>query len=399
MPNQDLEPTGVPTRFTIDIPEPDLIDLLDRLRRTRFDDDFDNDDWSYGTSGKYLKELVEYWTDQFDWRAVEAKLNTVEHYKVLIDDVPIHYVKVPGVGPNAKPLLLSHGWPWTFWDFNKAIGPLTDPAAYGRDPNQSFDVIIPSLPGYLFSSPLRSHVDVQRVAELFDKLMHDVLGFDRYAAAGGDWGSMVTAFLGHGWSEHLFGIHMTLATMLHVDEDAFTPDKFSAEEEGWFEKNMEKAVIQASHIAAHTNDPATLAFALNDSPAGLASWIIERRFKFADHRGDIENVFTKEDLCTTVALYWFTQSMGSSFRLYADTLRKSDALFRVELMHDRKPIVQAPTGIAMFPEELFRAPRSAAEKFTNLKQWSVMPSGGHYAPFEEPTLWSDDVRKFFASLD
>jgi pimeloyl-ACP methyl ester carboxylesterase len=387
-----------PARFEVAVPEADLSDLRTRLLRTRFEDDFDNADWSYGTNGGYLKQLIAYWADEYDWRKAEAAINTLDHYRVTIEGVPIHYVRVPGVGPSPKPLLLSHGWPWTFWDFHKAIGPLTDPGAYGGDPADAFELIIPSLPGYVFSSPLRTKVGVQDAARIFDTLMHDVLGFEHYAAAGGDWGAMITAFLGHGWSHHSLGVHLTLPTMLHVDADAFTADKYSAEESGWYEQNLEKVKIQASHIATHTWDPTTLAFALNDSPAGLASWLIERRFLYSDHQGDIENVYTKDDLCTNVALYWFTQSMGSSLRLYADTLRVSDPLFRVELMHDRKPIVQAPTAIAVFPQELFRAPRSAAEKFTNLQRWTIMPRGGHYAPFEEPELWGDDVREFFRGL-
>jgi pimeloyl-ACP methyl ester carboxylesterase len=394
-PAQQIDP---PVPFEVAVPDADLIDLRRRLARTRFDEDFDNDDWGYGTNGAYLKDLVAYWLDEYDWRAAEAAINELQHYTVLIEDVPVHYVRVPGVGPNPTPLLLSHGWPWTFWDFRKAIDFLTDPGSHGGDPDDSFEVIIPSLPGYVFSTPLRSKVDVQDVARIFDTLMRDVLEFDRYAAAGGDWGSMVTAFLGHGWSQNLLGVHLTLPTMLHVDPDAFTQDKFSAAEAGWYEQNLEKATIQAAHIACHTWDPETVAFGLNDSPVGLASWIITRRFKYADHRGNIENTYTKDDLCTNVALYWFTQSMGSSLRLYADTLRASDPLFRVQLMHDRRPIVQAPTAIAVFPQELFRAPRSAAEKYTNLKRWTVMPRGGHYAPFEEPKLWSDDVRTFFRDL-
>jgi pimeloyl-ACP methyl ester carboxylesterase len=228
--------------------------------------------------------------------------------------------------------------------------------------------------------------------------MHDVLGHDRYAVAGGDFGSTTAAYLAHAHAGHLIGAHMTYPALLGQDADAFLPEKYSADEAGWFEANLERAAVISAHSVVQVGDPSSLAYGLNDSPAGLAGWLLSRRYALSDHSGDIEDIYTKDDLCRLLSIYWMTGTIGSSIRFYAETLRNADEFYRLPLVDDTLPILKAPVGVAVFPREVFRAPRASLEKYANLKRWTVMPQGGHYAPFEQPQLWAADVREFFATL-
>ena len=380
-----------PTAFTVDIPQADLDDLADRLRRTRFADDFANEEWSYGVPGAYLRELVEYWRDGFDWRRVEREINALPAFRVEIDGLPVHYVHVRGSGPAPMPLVLTHGWPWTFWDFRKVIGPLTDPAAHGGDPADAFDVVVPSLPGFGFSSPLRrTGMHPAAIADVWTTLMTDVLGYERFAAQGGDWGAIVTAWLGHAHADRMIGIHQSMAAFVSIASGSLSAADFAADEQARFATMQAKAGAIASHLAVHTHDPQTLAWALNDSPAGLAAWIVERRRAWSDCDGDVESRFTKDDLLTTASIYWFTRTFHTSARIYADTRRARPAP-----VHDRVPELEAPTAIAVFPQDVIQYPRAVADRHANLQQWTVMPRGGHFAPMEEPDLLVDDVRRFF----
>ena len=384
----------VPTPFTIHVPQADLDDLAERLARTRWADDFANDAWSYGVEGGYLRDLVDHWRYRFDWRAVEARMNAVPQYRVVIEDVPIHFAHVRGTGPRPLPLILSHGWPWTFWDFQAVIGPLTDPAAHGGDPEDAFDVVVPSLPGFGFSSPLRrTGLHPAAIADLWRRLMVDVLGYERFAAQGGDWGAFVTAWLGHAHADRVVGIHQSMAAFITTASGRLTADDFAPEELPRFETMQAKAGDIASHLAVQTHDPQTLAWALHDSPVGLAAWIVERRRAWSDCDGDVERRFSKEDLLTTVSLYWFTQTFHTSARIYADTRRA-----RPRPVHDRMPEVEAPTAIAVFPQDVIQYPRAVAERHANLQRWTVMPRGGHFAPMEEPELLVQDIRETFRGL-
>lgn len=381
--------------FTIAIPQEDVDDLRDRLRRTRWADDFANDDWGYGFNGDYLKELVDYWVNDYDWRAQEAKLNEFPNYRVELEGYPIHFLHERGKGPNPIPIVLTHGWPWIPWDYRKVIGPLADPASHGGDPADSFDVIVPSLPGYGFSSPVRKPGATPLVtAGLWLRLMRDVLGYGRFAASGGDWGAVVTAYLAHAHADDLLGAHLTLPTLLSVGLAEWGPEDYGDDEEGWYERMVNERLPDiVSHVGVHVNDPQTLAWALNDSPVGLAAWILERRKNYADTRGDIESVYAKDDLCTLVSIYWFTRTIGTSMRFYADTLRPHGGRF--PLVHDRAPTLEAPTAISVFLYELQLMPRKIAEQHANLAQWRVHERGGHYAAFEQPEPWIDDVRAFY----
>jgi pimeloyl-ACP methyl ester carboxylesterase len=389
------EPAPVPQQFRIAIPEAALEDLQVRLARTRWPDDPGNEQWLYGTNRAWLQDLVAYWETGYDWRAQEAAMNRFDHFRVVLDDVPVHYIHRRGVGPSPMPIILTHGWPWSFWDFAGMIDELADPGAHGGDPADAFDVVVASLPGYGFSSPLhRTGVDVRTTAALWDRLMHDVLGYERYGAHGGDWGASVTAQLGHEFPEHVTGVHLSLPVLMHVSYySGLSPEQYGPEEQGWFAHMQERMATAQSHVAVHTDDPQTLAFALNDSPVGLAAWMLERRRAWSDHGGDVYDALSRDFLLTNVMIYWLTGTIGSSMRFYWESWRSP-----VRLAHDRIPAIEPPTGIAVFPNDLVFVPKSLAEKYTNLQQWTVMPRGGHFAAAEEPDLVVDDIRSLFRGL-
>lgn len=380
--------------FTIDVPDATLADLHDRLARTRWPEDFGNDAWQYGTSLPYLKSLVAYWLDGFDWRAQEKAMNAFSQFRTTIEDVPIHFIYEKGKGPNPTPLILSHGWPWTFWDLHKVIRPLTDPAAFGGDPKDAFDVIVPSLPGYGFSTPLRkTGFNFWRTADLWVKLMQDVLGYSKFAAEGGDWGALVTSQLGHKYADRLIGtyIHMLLPLDLFLGP---LPDRseYGPGEEAWYEKNLQFFAGEAGYSAIQTTKPQTLAYGFNDSPVGLAAWLVEKRRTWSECNGDVERRFTKDELLTTCTLYWVTQSFGTSARYYYECVHNP---WRPS--HDRRPIVESPTGVGVF-NDIVILPRAWTERTYNLQHYTMMPRGGHFAPMEEPELLVDDIRTFFRGL-
>ena len=380
--------------FQIDISEAALGDLRDRLGRSRFAADFANADWSYGTNGSYLRALIDYWHDGYDWRRHEAAMNGYANYRVSIDGIPIHFIHEPGRGPRPMPLVLTHGWPWTFWDYEKLIRPLADPGSYGGDPADAFHVVVPSLPGFGFSTPLEVQgVHWGRTAELWVSLMREVLGYERFAAQGGDWGAIVTAELGHRFAEHLHGIHLTLP-----GHPAFLtrmrPDDAGPGEADWAARQASRRHAITSHMAVHSADPQSLAYALNDSPVGLAAWLVERRRAWSDCGGDVERCFSKDDLLTNLSIYWLTQSIGTSLRFYKESMGR----YRWKPAHDREPAIQSPTGIAVFLGELMLLPRKTAERAANLVHWSVFDSGGHFAPAEQPERLLEDIRSCFRKL-
>jgi pimeloyl-ACP methyl ester carboxylesterase len=382
--------------FTIAVPQVVLDDLHDRLARTRFAPEFANDNWQYGTNLGYLRKLIEHWHDRYDWRRVEQEINSFSHYKTELEGIPIHFIHEPGQGPRPIPLILTHGWPWTFWDFNKVIRPLANPAAHGGDPADAFDVVVRSLPGYGFSTPLTTTgINYWRTADLWATLMRDVLGYDKFAAQGGDWGALVTAQLGHKYAERMIGIHVNLLAALSFfgGGEGPKPEDYGPEEAGWLERNRNFISNEAGYMQLQCTKPQTVAFALNDSPAGLCSWILEKRRTWSDCGGEVERRFSIDELCTTMTLYWVTQSYGTSARYYYEAAHN---LWRPS--HHRQPVVEAPTGVAVFLKEVMLMPRRWTERYYNLKRWTVMPSGGHFAPMEEPERLVDDIRAFFRGL-
>jgi microsomal epoxide hydrolase len=380
---------AAPKPFQVRVPDDVLDDLRQRLARARFPDEPPLEPWSTGTSVDYMQRLVSYWRDRFDWRAQEAKLNAFRQFTVPLAGIELHFIHEEGKGPNPVPLLLSHGWPGSVFEFHKIIPLLTDPARFGGNPADAFTVIAPSLPGYGFSfRPNQPRFSLERIADVFAQLMTDVLGYKRFGAQGGDWGGFVTSRLGLMYAERLLGIHLNL---LAIRRDPAmltdpTPEEkvFLAELQYFLKEETGYQWIQGTK-------PQTLAFGLTDSPVGLAAWVMEKFHTWSDCKGDPESVFTKDELLTNIMLYWVTGAIGSSFWPY------------YARMHGPWPIpdgskISVPTGYAQFPAEILRPPRSVAEKVYNIQRWTKMEQGGHFAALEQPEALVREVREFFRPL-
>ena len=383
-----------PEPFIPHLSEATLSDLHSRLLATRWPAVIGGDDWLYGVPAGWLKDMISYWATAWDWPGVVAEMNRYDHIQVEIDGVPVHALRSPGTGVDPIPLILTHGWPWTFWDFRHLIDPLTDPATHGAPDAPSFDVVVPSLPGFGFSTPLSvPGIDVSAVADRWNQLMTDLLGYDRYAAHGGDWGALVTAHLGHAHADRLIGVHLGLPVGRGLVRTEI-PDEMWSPDEAWMrDRSAEAMPLIKSHLAVHSTDPQTLAYALADSPVGTAAWLWERRRNWSDCGGDVESVFDRDDLCTTAALYWCTGAITSSLRIYFEHFNKP-----WPLVHDRTPVIEAPTAYAVFPKDVVMLPRRVVEATTNLVRWTVMPVGGHFGAAEQPELVVEDIRATFAAL-
>jgi len=378
-----------PRPFTVRVPDEVLADLRTRLERVRWPDEIAGEAWRYGTSLAYMKELVAYWLDRYDWRAQEARLNELPQFTVPMGDLDLHFVHAKGVGPSPLPLLVSHGWPGSVWEFHTLIPLLTDPGRHGGDPADAFTVVAPSLPGYGYSfRPNQPRVGVPEIAELFARLMTDVLGYRRFAAQGGDWGAFVTARLGLACPGRLVGIHVTL---LGLRRDLPPPPHPTEEERAYLEALRHWEREETGYQWIQGTRPQTLAFGLTDSPVGLAAWIVEKFRAWSDCGGDVERRFTKDVLLTNVMLYWVTGAINASFWPY------------YARRHAGWPIpdgarIEVPTAYASFPREILHPPRAWAERVFNIRRWTVMPAGGHFAALEEPEALAADLRAFFRDL-
>lgn len=379
--------------FKINVPQSDINALRARLTNIRWAPELDNEDWSYGVNGTYLRELMTYWRDKFDWREQEARINSFPQFRAVINDIPIHFIHVRGKGPDPVPIILNHGWPWTFWDFKDVIMALADPAAYGGNSEDAFDVIVPSLPGFAFSGPLPSSaVGYVETADIWVKLMQE-LGYERFVTHGGDAGAFVSARLGHAHPESIIGVHLSFPVLPGVPHDAGESADFTPEERALVE-GQKRGQGDFLHVLINAFDPQTLAFALHDSPVGLAAWLLLRRRAWSDCHGDVESKFDKDTLLTNFSLYWFTESfLGSELFCRASGFPQPMAL-----TNDIKPEISVPTGVAVLPKDLFHRPRSLFAAHSDLRQWTLFPSGGHFAAAEEPKLIIDDICSFVRPL-
>jgi pimeloyl-ACP methyl ester carboxylesterase len=364
-----------------------LDDLRARLGRTRFPDQIEGTTWEGGIPVGYLRELIGYWLDTYDWRVHEARLNQFPNFRTQIDGQSIHFIHQPSPHPGALPLLISHGWPGSIVEFLEVIPRLIDPPAYGGRAEDAFHVVAPSLPGYGFSEPPRTRGwDVRRIALAFAQLMGR-LGYDRYLAQGGDWGAQVTSRIAALDPQHCAAIHLNMpvgtrpepAGPLTEEEQADLADmgRFQREESGYANEQGTK--------------PQTVGVALNDSPAGLLAWMVEKFRGWSDCDGDPETCFTKDQLITNVMLYWVTQTATSSARLYWETNQSG-------VLKEPLPFITVPTGVARYPKEVLRWPRSWVEGQYNVTHWARMPRGGHFAAMEQPDLFSQDLREFSRAL-
>jgi microsomal epoxide hydrolase len=380
---------ATPVPFTIAVPEEVLDDLRQRLAATRWPDEIPDTGWQYGSNLAYIKDLIAYWQHGYDWRAQERRLNELAQYRVQLDDITLHYIHQPGVGPNPLPLLISHGWPGSIYEFVNIIGPLSDPARYGGDPQDAFTVVAPSLPGYGFSHvPNQRRLDIQDIAEVFARLMTEVLGLPRFAAQGGDWGSFITARLGFAYAEQVVGIHLN---MVPVAPHSSEREELSAAETAFLKEADNFRLEETGYQWIQGTKPQTLAFALNDSPAGLAAWITEKFYTWTDCHGDIETRVSKDDLLTNIMLYWVTRTINSSFWLYYQMRHHPWRLGRGER-------ISVPTAVASFPREIMRPPREWVARVCNLQRWTAMAAGGHFAALEEPSALVEDIRAFYRNL-
>lgn len=374
--------------FEISISDEILAELRKRLAATRWPDELPGVGWEYGSNMDYLKELVDYWRNDFDWRAQERQINSFNHFRATVGGLGIHFIHERGKGPNSIPLVITHGWPGTFYEMHKIIPLLTDPAAHGGDPEDSFDVVAPSLPGFGFSDhPTGREVEVTKTAALWVELMTQALGYPEFAAHGGDIGAGVTSRLGHGHADSLIAIHLTSITRPAPYLGDGARDLTDAERTHMREREeWQQAEGGYAHIQG--TKPQTLAYGLNDSPAGLAAWIVEKYRTWSDCGGDVERRFTKDELLTTITIYWATETISSSTRMYKENQRYTWTMAKDER-------IEVPTGVAAFPAEISRPPREWAERSYNLQRWTQMPRGGHFAALEEPELLAEDIRGFF----
>ena len=380
-----------PEPFQINISDDLLEDLRSRLSTTRWPDELPGVGWDYGSNMDYMKELVDYWLNDFDWREQERLINSFSHFMATVAGLGIHFIHERGRGPDPMPLVITHGWPGTFFEMYKLIPLLVDPASHGGDPRDSFDVVAPSLPGFGFSDhATEPGMEVARTAVLWEELMTQVLGYPRFAAHGGDIGAGVTSQLGYGRADSMIGIHLTSITrpIPYLGEGARTLTEAEkthvSEREEWQQAEGGYAHIQGTK-------PQTLSYGLNDSPAGLAAWIVEKYRTWSDCDGDVERRFTKDELLTTITIYWATETISSSTRMYKENQSYTWTM-------ERDENVPVPTGVAAFPFELSRPPKEWGERSYNLQRWTPMPRGGHFAALEEPQLLAEDIREFFRPL-
>jgi pimeloyl-ACP methyl ester carboxylesterase len=378
-----------PQPFTLDVADAAIADLKTRLALTRFPDAAPGEPWAFGSSVAYVRDLVAYWKDDFDWRMEEAALNVFPQFKVPLHDIDVHYLRVPGVGPNPYPLLLMHGWPGSVYEFIDIIPRLTDPARFGGDPRDAFTVIAPSLPGYGLSfKPGQKRFILQDIAACLHDLMTDVLGFRQFAVQGGDWGAGVASIIGQQYPSSVCGIHVNL---LFAPRDP-TASGTTAEEQRYFEILRHWLKEETGYQQIQGTKPQTLAFAMTDSPAGLAAWIAEKFRSWSDCDGVPENAISRDRMLANISLYWFTGAIGSSFWPYYGRLHSNWPL------SPSQPVT-VPTGYAAFPKEIIVPPRSIAERtYTNIRRWTVMRKGGHFAAMEQPAALAAEIQQFFREL-
>lgn len=374
--------------FTITVPQATLDDLHGRLARTRWPDRVEGAGWEYGTNLDYLKELTDYWQHTFDWRAQEARLNQFAQFKTNIDGHSIHFIYERGKGPNPLPIILTHGWPDSFYRMHKIIPMLTDPEHFGGNAADSFDVIVPSIPGFGFSDPVRKPGwTVKQTAQLWANLMEDVLGYQRYAAAGGDGGSPISQLLALNHPSSVIGIHLTdigfQATM------NLNPSHLSPVEQEYLLAMQQRFFQEGGYVMIQSTKPQTLAYGLSDSPVGLAAWVIEKFYGWSDIDDDLEREYTKDELLTNIMIYWVTQTINPSIRSYYEESHAPS------LTAGQR--VEVPVAMALFPKDT-PPPRALAERTLRIERWTEMPRGGHFPALEVPELYALDLQAFFRSL-
>jgi pimeloyl-ACP methyl ester carboxylesterase len=371
--------------YRIEIPDSALKDLKQRLANTRWPDRETPDDWAQGIPLAYMQEVVRYWASEYDWRSCEARVNRLDSFKTTLDGLGIHFLHVRSPQEDALPLLMTHGWPGSIVEFLKVIDPLSDPVAHGGNPADAFHVICPSLPGYGFSDkPTETGWSTGRIARAWAELMKR-LGYDSYVAQGGDWGALVTTEVALADPEHCAGIHLNMPI---VAPDPETMNDLTPPEQAALESLQYYQDWDSGYSKEQSTRPQTVGYGLVDSPSGQAAWILEKFWAWTDCDGHPENVLTRDELLDNVMFYWLPAAAASSARLYWESFNK----FNFD------PI-GIPVGCSIFPKEVFRCSRRWAEKrFVKLVYWNELDKGGHFAAFEQPYTFIDELRKCFRQV-
>ena len=379
--------------FRVEIPQAAIDDLQNRLANTRLPDQIPDTSWEYGAERSYLEDLLDYWSNEFDWRAQEARINEFDQFTSEIDGVDLHFIHERSANPAAMPLLIVHGWPGSISEFLGIIPPLTDPASHGGTAGDAFHVIAPSLPGFGFSGiPASRGYNPERIARMLAALM-ERLGYDSYATAGGDWGAIINRHLANHYPERLIGLHSNMI-VAPPPEDEEQRSRATTEELALTGARAAYMRNETGYQQIQGTKPQTLGYGLNDSPAGLAAWIVEKFHGWSDlpqgPEGDLDEIFSRDELLTNISIYWFTGTITSSTRIYYEN-RNTPA---------EKPVsfIDVATGVAIFPAEIYLAPRAWVEAAYDLRHWTLMPRGGHFAALEQPDLYLNDLREFFRIL-
>ncbi len=370
--------------FSINIPQQALDDLKLRLKLTRWTDEIIDSGWTYGANLSYMKELTDYWLHKFDWRKVESEISSYPNFLADIDGHKIHFLHIKGKGKTSIPLIITHGWPGSFLEMMKLIPLLT------TNPEFSFDLVIPSVMGFGFSDKIiHPGCNSAYIADLWHQLMNG-LGYRKYGAQGGDIGSGISTWLSLHYPDEVIGLH------LNYISGSYQPylkagEQLSAEVKAFQKTAADWSAKEGAYASIHSTKPLTLAYGLNDSPVGLCAWIIEKVSGWSDNRGNVENSFTKDELLANVSLYWFTQTIHSSIRIYNENSAKP-------MKFGETDFIKVPVGFAKFPKELPTPPRSFIEKGFNIQHWTEMPAGGHFAAMEQPALLANDITDFFKTI-
>jgi len=378
---------NAPRSFKVDIPQATINRILTRVKNTRLPDRLEAPDWRYGANWDYVKALAEYWATKYDWKKSQANLNRYPQFVARVEDYDIHFYHVKGQGPRPLPLILTHGWPGSVFEFLEALGPLTDPVKHGGAAEDAFDVVVPSIPGYGFSSKPKQPIGPPTTARLWHSLMTRVLGYSRFGAQGGDWGNAITVAIAREFPQSLAGIHLNATGGAPPGADA------TEEERTWQQATTAYRAQEIDYFNEQQNKPGTVAFALYDNPVGTAAWIVEKFKVWSDSGNDIESAFTKDQLLTNVMIYLVTDTAATAVWFYRGS--RDD---RTGAPPGGK--LETPMGFASFPGEmpLLNPPRSVLARNFNLVHYTKMPKGGHFACLEQPKLFVDDVRAFFRKV-
>ena len=375
--------------FTVNVPDETLDYIRKRVAEYRWHEMPDDGGWAYGANLDYMKELCAYWLDEFDWRKHEARINQFSHHMAEVDGVDLHFIHEKGSGPSPQPLIISHGWPGSVVEFLDIIEPLAHPERFGGSVDDAFEVIAPSLPGFGFSGRPPRPIGPRKMAEMFNTLMTDVLGYDSYLAQGGDWGGAISSWLGFEHAAACRAIHINIMTMRHPDGPK------GPEEEAWAAEFDREQIMEDGYRTQQATRPQTLSYAMMDSPVGVAAWLVEKFNSWSDTDGDnIESVHSKDSLLTNIMVYLVTGTFNTASWIYYGRREEGGRLLSPEGKR-----VEIPTAVALFPAELLSwPPRSYVERVYNIERWTEMPRGGHFAALEQPDLLVEDIRAFARSL-